>query len=213
MKDAYYQEPEVSNSDIGEVKKHFMPREQYGDIQAAYRFGNLIDAIITEPSKVNHFKRTVGEEVYTVDEWKKAEEMAKVFLRDAMCAQLLKHSECQKVMKRELSMEYMGVPFSLKVRCKWDLWMPAMNWGGDIKSTACTTQKQFEQAIEYFDYDRQRAWYMDIAGSEQDILIGISKVNFKIFKMPIKRGSEIYNRGKEKYSEWAFKHWCLFSNF
>ena len=116
-------------------------------------------------------------------------------------------------MAREMEMEYLGVPFSMRVRCKWDLWMERLKWGGDIKSTACTTQKQFEEALFYFEYDRQRAWYMDIAGSDRDVLIGISKVNFKIFKVAIPRAGEIYEKGKEKYSEMAFKHWCLFNNF
>ena len=52
---------------------------------------------------------------------------------------------------------------------------------------------------------------MDIAGSNQDILIGISKVNNKVFKLPIKRGDDFYNSGKEKYLELAFKWWYLFS--
>jgi hypothetical protein len=28
---------------------------------------------------------------------------------------------------------------------------------------------------------------MDIAGSDQDVLIGVSKVNYKVFKVPIRR--------------------------
>lgn len=38
-----------------------------------------------------------------------------------------------------------------------------------------------------FDYDQQHAWYMDIAQTkgykaDKDVLIGISKANFKVFK-------------------------------
>ena len=65
--------------------------------------------------------------------------------------------------------------------------------------TAATTQKQFEEACRHFDYDRSRWWYMEIAQSDQDILIGISKVNFKIFKpLPIRRGDDFFNQGKDK---------------
>jgi len=213
MKDAYFNRDEVSNSDLGELKKFFMPRLQVGDIQSAYRFGTLVDALITEPHKVDYFKLTIDGEQYTADEFNQAKEMTKVFHRDEMCKSLLVQSNCQMVMAREMQMEYAGVPFSLKVRCKWDLWMERLKWGGDIKSTAATTQKQFEEAVRYFEYDRQRAWYMDIAGSSRDILIGISKVNFKVFKLAIPRGGDLYLSGKEKYEEWAFKHWCLFNNF
>jgi len=103
-----------------------------------------------------------------------------------------------------------AVPFSLPVRCKWDLWMAGFNWGGDIKSTVATTQKQFEEACRHFDYDRQRWWYMNIAGSAQDILIGISKKNFKIFKLTIRRGDEFWKSGREKALELAFRYWQLF---
>lgn len=213
MRDTYFNRAEVSNSDLVTLEKYFMPKEQVGDIEAAYRFGTLVDAVITEPEKVNYFKLTVDDVQYTKDEFEKAKEMMKAFMRDAMCDSLLKQASFQSVMNTVMEMEYQGVPFSLSVRCKWDLWMERLKWGGDIKSTAATTQKQFEDALEYFNYDRQRAWYMDIAKSNRDMLIGISKVNFKIFKVPIARDSEIYKRGKEKYEQLAFKHWCLFDNF
>lgn len=82
----------------------------------------------------------------------------------------------------------------------------------DIKSTVCTTQKQFEECVKYFDYDRQRAWYMDIEGRCNDVLIGISKKNFKVFKVPVRKGSELYNSGRKKYEELAFKWWYLFGD-
>jgi len=51
---------------------------------------------------------------------------------------------------------------------------------------------------------------MDLENRNNDILIFISKVNFKIFKVPVKRDSEIYREGKAKYQELAFKWWTLF---
>ena len=52
---------------------------------------------------------------------------------------------------------------------------------------------------------------MDIAGSRQDFIYGISKKNQKVFKAFIKRGDTIYLKGKEKYEELAFRWWMLFS--
>lgn len=213
MMDSYFNRNEVSNSDLGALEKMFMSREQVGDIEAAYRFGTLVDAVITEPEKVDHYKYTVSGEQYTCEEFAKAGEMAKAFMADDMCRQIMKHAVFQTVMAKTMQYEHRGVPFTLNVRCKWDLWMELLEWGGDIKSTAAASQKAFEQSIEYFNYDRQRAWYMDIAGSKRDMLIGISKVNNKIFKVPITRDSDLYKRGREKYLELAFKHWCLFDNF
>lgn len=41
-------------------------------------------------------------------------------------------------------------------------------------------------------------------------LYGISKKNQKVFKAFIKRGDTIYQKGKEKYEELAFRWWMLF---
>ena len=67
-----------------------------------------------------------------------------------------------------------------------------------------------DDAIEFFVCDRSRAWYMDIAGSEQDFIYAISKKNCKIFKHFITdRSHPSYIRGKETYEDLAFKWWQL----
>lgn len=211
--DTYYARPEVSNSDLSALEFYFMNKEQAYDLAQAYRFGNLIDAMITEPHRVDHLSLLVDGEQFTRDEWEKAKHMMKAFFADPVCKQFHSLASGQSVMTKVMHMEYQGIEFALPVRCKWDLWMEVMGYGADIKSTTCTTQKQFEDSVRYFNYDKQRAWYMDIAGSDRDMLIGISKVNFKIFKVPISRGDALYNSGREKYLEWAFKYWCLFDGF
>lgn len=65
----YYQRPEVSNSDLTELKNMLHPRMQYGDKEAAFRFGSLVDAIITEPARVNWYRLTVDDEQYTEEEF------------------------------------------------------------------------------------------------------------------------------------------------
>jgi hypothetical protein len=84
-----------------------------------------------------------------------------------------------------------------------------MNFGGDLKTTAAASQKEFEEAVDFFDWDRSRAWYMDIVGSDRDFIYAISKKNCKVFKYFITRGDKTYQRGQEKYSELAFKYWQL----
>jgi hypothetical protein len=104
---------------------------------------------------------------------------------------------------------YCDFEFQLDTRCKWDWWLPAFNFGGDLKTTFATSQKQFDEAVDFFDWDRSRAWYMDIAKSNRDFIYGISKKNCRIFKKFIERDSDIYRRGREKYEELAFQYWCL----
>jgi PDDEXK-like domain of unknown function (DUF3799) len=212
--DSYYGRSEMSNSDMGAVENYFMPRSFVLDVTAAYRFGNLIDAMITGAHRVNHYMRTIDNETFVLEDWEKALRMRDAFMGDAECANLYKLASGQNVMRKEaMNITYRGFDFSVPARCKWDLWMPPLKWGADIKSTTATTQKQFEDACRHFKYTRQRAWYMDIADSERDLLIGISKVNFKVFKIRIKRGDDFYTTGKEQYQQWAFYWWAYFNNF
>ncbi|PZX18075.1 PDDEXK-like uncharacterized protein DUF3799 [Breznakibacter xylanolyticus] len=211
MKDPYYGRSEVSNSDLSALKKMLYAVDS-PDPTNAYKFGTLIDCMITESHRVNYSTLECSGEPYTQEDFDKANEMKKAFLRDDFCRNMLERSTPQKVMINP-NQRFVtdGFEYYLPTRSKWDLFMDVLGWGGDIKSTTATTHKQFVDAIYHFDYDRQRAWYMDMAGSNQDVLIGISKVNFKVFKVPIKRGDELYRSGKEKVDDLAFKYWMMFA--
>lgn len=208
MKDPYYSRPEVSNSDLSALKKLLYGGNEF-DPTEAYKFGTLIDCMLTEPDKVNFFNYTCAGEQYTPEQFEQARQMKRAFFKDDLARRMLEQASTQAIMFRDMDIEFEGFRFSLPVRCKWDIWMKHLNWGGDIKSTTATSQKQFEAAARHFDYDRQRAFYMDIAGSNQDILIAISKVNFQVFKIPIKRGDEFFQSGQDKYRELAFQYWNL----
>lgn len=209
MKDPYYSRSEVSNSDLSTLKKILYGGDDF-DPTEAYKFGTLIDCMLTESHKVNFFNYTCSGDQYTPEQFEQARLMKYSFMKDKLARYMIEQADTQKIMVRDMEIEYDGFKFKLPVRCKWDIWMPLVSWGGDIKSTTATTQKQFETAVRHFDYDRQRAFYMDIAGSDQDILIAISKVNFKVFKIPIRRGDTLFNSGQQKYKELAFKYWNLF---
>ena len=214
IKDPYYSRPEVSNSELGWLDKYFLPPAVVIDLEAAYRFGSLLDAMITEPEQVNYYKMTVGGEQFSKDEFEKAAAMKKVFFSDPFCRSLAAQCEMQKVsVTHDFPVEYNGFRFSMDVRCKWDFFAPRIDLSGDLKTTACTTQKQFEASIHHYNYDRQAAFYMDIENKSNFIFIGISKVApHKIFKVPVKRGGSLYNSGKEKYQQLAFKYWYLFGD-
>lgn len=207
--------PAVSNSDLSTLEKYWIPENIYIDLEKAYANGTLIDCMITEPDKVNYFKLKVeGEKYnYSADEFAAAKEMKKVFYKDPFCSQFVQQCKFQHISYNPaFKISFEGIDFTLPAKCKWDLFRPDIDLSGDIKSTACTSQKQVEEALRYFQYDRSRAWYMDLENRNNDILIFISKVNFKIFKVPIKRNDSIYKDGKAKYQDIAFKYWCLFDN-
>lgn len=212
--DSYFQRSEVSNSDLTDLKNLLYPRTQYGDKEKAFKFGTLFDALVTENERVRYDKMTVDDIPYTEDEFQLGIEMRKALRmearRDAFLDQVLKLADTQKFMvNKNQKFEYGSFEYTLDTRCKWDWWLSSLSFGGDLKTTAAETQKQFNDALEHFDWDRSRAWYMDIAGSNQDFIYAVSKKNLKVFKAFINRGDALYERGKEKYNELAFKWWVL----
>jgi hypothetical protein len=213
--DTYYLRSEVSNSTLSEVKKLLYPDFVFIDPTNAYRFGNLLDAMITEKEKLNHFKLTVSDykEPFTKELWNKAKLMTNNAHSDVVTESLLKMSEFQKIFVKEVFFDYNGFKFSLMMRCKFDMWMPDLGWGADIKSTAAKSHKQFVDACYHFDYDRSRVLYMMLSGAKKDMIIGISKEKpHEVFKIPIIENDDFYNSGMQKLVELAFKYHCLFSN-
>lgn len=211
--DPYFGRHECSNSDLGELKKYFMPPAWAMDFDNALRFGTLVDAIITEPEKVNVYKRTVDDIIYKPEEIELAKEMKRAFYKDELCRRFAEMSSFQSIFSGHVKLQYGSFEYELLMRCKYDLFMESLGYGGDIKSTAATTQKQFEEAILHFDYDRSRVVYMELSGAVKDIIIGISKVNCKIFKVYINKGDKLWKSGMDKLQDDAFKYYSLFEGF
>lgn len=211
LKDPYYERPETSNSDLGWLEKYWLPQSFVIDLEAAFRFGSLVDAMITEPEQVDYFKMTVAGVTYNKAEFEKAIEIKKVFFSDPFCKSLAAQCELQKVSSNDAFLiTYNEFQFTLPVRCKWDFFASRIDLCGDLKTTAAETQKQFEHSIFHYNYDRQAAFYMDIENKSNFIFIGISKKNKKIFKVIVRRGDNIYKSGRAKYEELAFRYWYLF---
>lgn len=219
MRDPYFDRSEVSNSDLTALKKLLYGGNDF-DPTHAYAFGTLIDCMITEAEKVDYYNRTVDGEsyLYSVEDFERAKRMKTSFNKDEFAQLVLKHASFQHIaIQHDWPILYGGFEFKLNVRCKFDFFFPGWKMGGDIKSTMAETQSQFEAACHHFDYFRSRAWYMDISGTEKDMLIGISKKNFKVFKISLDKNApigtkarDLYELGKAQYQELAFKYWLMF---
>lgn len=212
--DSYYLRTEVSNSDLTELKNYLYPRTQYGDKEKAFKFGTLVDALITENERVHYSKRMVDDVTYSREDFELGlamrEALRKEARKDEFLRAVLSNSDTQKFMvNKSQRFLYGNFEYTLDTRCKWDWWLPSFGFGGDLKTTFAESQNQFNETIDFFDWDRSRAWYMDIAGSQQDFIYAISKKNLKIFKAFIRRDDDTYKRGKEKYDDLAFKWWQL----
>jgi len=211
--DPYYSRPEVSNSELGSIDKYWAPQTYVIDLENAFRFGSLLDAMITEPEMVDYYKLTVGGTQFSKQEFDMAIDMKKVFFADPFCRALAGQCAMQYVSIRHgFQITYEGLTFLMDMRAKWDFFAPKIDLSGDLKTTASTTQKQFEESIFHYNYDRQAALYMDLENKSNFMFIGISKKNLKIFKVPVKRGGSIYNSGKAKYQEASFRYWYLFGD-
>lgn len=214
--DPYFSRPEVSNSDLTELEKYWLPESMIIDLEKAFANGTLVDAMVTEPHRVNYFKRTVEGEPYQFSEkeFADAAEMKKSVKKDPFVQMLLKHATFQHVTVRpDFEIEYGPYKFSLPMRCKWDFFCKGIDMSADLKTTTAETQKQCEEAFYHFNYDRSRALYLDLEPNRSnDMVIFVSKKNFKVFKIPIKRGDARYNSGKEKYVDLAFRWHYLFGD-
>lgn len=212
--DSYYNRSEVSNSDLTALKEILQPRQSFGDKEAAFKFGSLVDALITEPDRVDYYNLSVDDVQYTKDEFLHAKEMQKSLRMEAkhdlFLAKVLQDAETQRFMvNKQQLFSYCDFTFHLDTRCKWDWWINLLHFGGDLKTTFASSQQEFEEAVDFFDWDRSRAWYMDIAQSDRDFIYAISKKNCKVFKKFIIRNDDIYLGGREKYEELAFCYWCM----
>lgn len=201
--DPYYSLPQVSNSDLTKIDDELSSHDKR-DLSRAFYEGSIVDAMITEPHRIDWFRNLFDGEPHAF--FQTAKKMYHQFKFDYNCQKIMKNTEKQKVSIAELQIHHDGHDFSLPARCKWDFFGTI---SGDIKTTVATTQKQFEAACMYLDYHRSRAWYMDVGHTDRDLIIGISKVNFKIFFYPITRDMDIYKLGKQRYSQLAFKYWML----
>ena len=120
--DNYYNRNEISNSDLTELKNLLYPRLQFGDKEKIFAFGSLVDAIITEPARVNYFQLKVDDVQYTEDDFALAREMHKSLLmearRDQFLAYVLENSDTQKFMVKEREFDYCDFKFTLPVCCR-----------------------------------------------------------------------------------------------
>ena len=149
--DAYYSCTEVSNSDLTALKNllHPVPMPP-GVKERAFRFGTLVDAIITEPGRVNYYQLTVDDEQYTDDEFRHAKEMYRSLRmtarHDQFLAKVLEEAETQRFMvNKAQEFEYGSFPFTLDTRCKWDWWLGS--FGGDLKTTAKPARPQHKRSL------------------------------------------------------------------
>ena len=216
--------PAVANSDLSWLEKKVVDKDTLILFEQALKMGTLIDCMITEKHRVDYFKLKVDEVQYVKADFELGKKMKKAFEAHPVCQDIIKDCSFQHISYNpNFEVEHEGVKFTVPAKAKWDLKKKLFPFGGDIKSTTATTYDQCLATVSFFNYDRSRAWYMDLEGHKMDYLIFISKVNFKIFIIPVcavdygakategqKAAYQLYASGKAKYQQLAFDYAKLF---
>lgn len=205
MEQEYFQIPAVSNSTLTQFK-YEISGQQKPDLTEAFFFGSLVDAMLTEPHRVSMIAKTYDGCNVNPELFRKAKKCYEAVRDDINAWAFIRNAEKQKVTVRPRTFYWNDIEFTFVCKCKWDFFGFI---SGDIKTIAATSQKQFEDACIRLDYYRARAWYMDLEHTDRDIIIGVSKVNYKVFFVRIERGDEKYNLGRGQYEDLIFKYWAL----
>jgi hypothetical protein len=215
----YFDHPAVSNSDLGKLKAacNCSPDYLSGAIDAL-NFGSLVDAMLTEAWRVDPVRMCLnnekGERIYfEPDVYIKAVKLASAAKEDPFIKQLIPHLVGQYVFIRTLKFVYDEEEYSILGKCKFDGFAKKFGTGCDYKTVAAKNQKQFIETIDFFDWDKQASWYMDLAQIDKHWILGLSKSTGKILKYAVQRGDEMYESGKRKYSFWAYKWVTLIDGF
>lgn len=211
--DPYYGRPEASNSDLSALAKYWQSFQISYDIEAAFRFGTLLDCMLTEPKRVDYFRFTCCGVQYSEEEFALAEAMKRSGQANKFLKMLMENSDMQAVtIRKKFAITYLGFTFYLDFRMKADFNAKAkLRMLGDLKTTAAKTEKEFRAMIEAFSYDRQAAIYMDMEEVNMFVIIGISKTApHQVFVVTIKRGEPLYLSGRAKYEELAYLYYTLF---
>lgn len=210
----YKQHDFISNSTFGAFKD-WLNNAPKLNLENAFAFGNLVDALMTESHLVDRAARSVmladGDMAYfTPEQMKQADGMIAAAYADPMAAPLLKQMDYQyEQYVDSFEFEYHGNVFTLPIRIKMDGHAGKIKTGIDIKTTSCTTRKGFIDSLYDLHYDRQSALYMDVSGCDKFWFIGLGKIpdrrgKYSVFIYAFKRGDEFYRVGKAKYSLWAY---------
>jgi hypothetical protein len=215
----YFDLPEVSSSDLGALERLFYGRpDNRAELEEIFNFGSLVDAMLTERELLDYTScslRVPGklDIHYSPLVWRQAERLAGHLRKDPVVARMLPVMKGQYIFRRTLDFSYDGEEYKIRARCKFDLYTKLYQTGLDFKTTACKTKKEFVNAVDHFDWDKQGAWYMDLARIDYHWIVGVSKVTGEIFKHVIERGDATHKRGVEKYSVWAYRWLILIEPF
>lgn len=203
MSESYYAHPYKSNSDLTKIKNATLAPKEIRVFDAALRRGSLLDNYLLWGNDRFMEMHPTPEEIRQV------KKMARSYYNHPWCQ--IVHGKASKQVEFYESnhkFDVDGFIFYMDIKCLFDYFFHAACFGGDLKRTAARSQKEFEDHCIMFEYTRSRAWYMDIAKSDKDFIIGVNE-HGEIFTVWINRGDNFYNTGRDQYNDLALKQYML----
>lgn len=158
--------------------------EEPENLDRIFEFGTLVHAILFEPRKAN----------WNDPDIELAKQMAWTFMHDPMCMRIMGIMD----VRREHEFYRYNV-FGYDGKCKADAESRLLDTIVEFKALSVTSQRQFEDAIDRFDYDQGATWYIHTGQRKRVLIVAGSKKQPKeLFKKLVVAGDPIYNRGLEK---------------
>jgi len=224
MNTNYYQQHRfISNSTLTQFGGYLYGGFKVPNLQIAFDFGNLVDAMLTSPELIDFEENALycenGRVIYfNHEDVQRAQDMSRSLQEDPIFTGIFPYMKKQHAFYRtNFEFTYDNIVFTLPMRCKMDgVTLGVM--GADVKTTNTKSQHDFNHHMEILDYDRQGALYMDMAKIDKMIYFAVSKKMdrrgiYRVFHYTIERGDETYNRGRDKYNRLAFYYHTMIHNF
>lgn len=181
---SYFDHENLSNSDLKKLRERLgLTRPAPPNLQAIFEFGSLFHGIILEPNLVTPEQKAS-------EDYPLAQEMSRTFWRDYFCRDFAMAPDFKG--EHEFYDTLTAGGMTIDAKCKADGYREKRKWFLELKSTACTTQKAFEQAMLDLDYDQACAHYMLTSKCEVALIAGISK----------KKPDMLFRRIVKKYDDW-----------
>jgi hypothetical protein len=195
----------------------------YEFLKKYLHFGQLVDALITEPNKIDFDNRILDNVTryenqryeYNEYDFNLALRMRDSFYNDPLSSSVVGVAEKYVFSNDEFTLiADDGTEWILPTDGELDLAALNIKIGADVKMTTATSQEAFTQKIVDLHYDQQAAYYMDNTNIDKFVIIGISRkrkekggVDYKtgaqkIFHYTMERGDKRYLSGRNRYQYW-----------
>lgn len=206
----YFAHPALNNSRLTELKKSLLKEEERTEYEEALLFGQKWDAVTTgTPQQLDALNPTP-------DERTRLANMAKSCFNDPLNKSIFSLDyKRQYPVFAPVEFEYNGIKFTLDCKCLVDVFLPAIPSTFDHKSTNAETQKQFLNAVYFFDWHRSRVFYMKVLNAAgirvtTDYISATSKhYPHKVFHQVTNENDAIYLEGEKQLNFLAYKYWAL----